>query len=350
MNVDKKILVLNEKIGNMLFDKEAVLPIGLAYGKMGICIYFYHYARITQEKKYEKIADKLLDQIYSKIDTAQGLNIEHGVLGVGLGIDYLINRKYVSGNINTILEEIDNKVFRLKIQEDSVFETKGYLQLLFYMLIRLRKQKKGSDNEFIYREFIIQIVNKVSLTYNESLFETSASYSIYFELPIFLYVLGEVYKENFYNQKILKILEDMHIKVVSLFPTMHANRLFLLWGILKIKQSTQLNVWDDHIDMLSKHIDSNWILTDELKDRDVAIESGAAGIYLLLKDVNRMNSGIVCYDENIVYQKIVKSSVWKTFESEKTMETTSIGIFAGFCGISYIISELENNISFKNIR
>src|ERR1035438_8832595 len=98
--MQERIEKFNHYVMSLDIDK---IPIGLFCGKMGICIYFFHQARLTKNKKYEKFAKKLMNSIYDQIHTKSINDLEDGLIGVCLGINYLIEENFLKGNINYVI-------------------------------------------------------------------------------------------------------------------------------------------------------------------------------------------------------------------------------------------------------
>ena len=97
-------------LANKLLEFNDNLPLGLAYGKMGICIYFFILGEAKNNKKYMQHAENMLDDVFINIDQIQSIDILNGITGIGLGVEYLISNNYVKGSINKVLAEIDNVV------------------------------------------------------------------------------------------------------------------------------------------------------------------------------------------------------------------------------------------------
>lgn len=58
------------------------MPLGLAHGKMGICIYFFVLSRYEENKEYKSVADKILDEIFERISEIQSIDVKNGLSGV----------------------------------------------------------------------------------------------------------------------------------------------------------------------------------------------------------------------------------------------------------------------------
>lgn len=103
---------LNMLADRMMLNAGFIDNPGLAKGKMGIAVFMYHYARFSGNKAYEKFAGNLIDQIYDDINSSTPIDFENGLTGIGWGIIYLIKNGFIKGDLNDVLEEIDNAIGR----------------------------------------------------------------------------------------------------------------------------------------------------------------------------------------------------------------------------------------------
>jgi lantibiotic modifying enzyme len=195
MNID--FSYLDKKLISSLDES----PLGLANGKMGFCLYFFVVSRMEQNNDYEKIANKLIDDIFEKVPTLLSVDVHSGLAGIGLGIHFLIKKKFVKGNVNTVLTEIDDEIFK-ELSTATYYETVDSLtliHLLYYWYIRLKEQKEGCESQWLYQELIIQLLNKLYEKVDSSFCEASIVYSTNYFVPPFFYVLSKLYCLNFYN-------------------------------------------------------------------------------------------------------------------------------------------------------
>ncbi len=79
---------------------------------------------------------------------------------MGFNKQTLIKDDFVEGDINELLEEIDNVVYkRLAFLSDGSFYKKNeLLYLLYYLSIRLDDQA-NEDELYIFQELIIKVIN-----------------------------------------------------------------------------------------------------------------------------------------------------------------------------------------------
>ena len=331
---------LNQKLISALNQPK---PPGLLYGKMGCCIYLFKLGRIMNKHDYTKKAEELLDTVYKETTRYLPLDIETGLIGTGLGIHYLMKEKHVGGNENSVLEEIDISVFKALsfIEQKPPLDMRIKIQLLYYLSIRYQIQKNGSDKEYIFRELIYNVLNSFSLLPGE-LWEEPYSFSIQYQLPFFLYSLGQIAEFEIFRPKVKKIVNEITPKVISLVPVSHAHRLFQVLGMYNINKTINQPTWNYHIQLLKREIDINHVLTNELRDQDVFLLNGLTGILFLLSTYNRMvdEDEKIFFDTDILRKKITSSTVWSKFrEDNRYLQTNSN--MNGFCGMALSMLQLN---------
>lgn len=143
-NTEEELLL---RICRHLLCKASFLTdLGLIKGKMGIVIFFCHYARYTKEKIYDEFAGDLLEEIYNEIDKHISLYLENGLCGIGWGIEYLVQNTFMEGETNEILEAVDLQIMDQDPQRitDYSFLT-GLGGLLYYVLSRLNSPKRNRN-------------------------------------------------------------------------------------------------------------------------------------------------------------------------------------------------------------
>lgn len=111
--------------------------LGLANGKMGAIIYFYHLAGYTGNRIYSLFAKELLDQLYDIISVHSPMNFADGLAGIAWGIDYLCTNNFLSPDSDDVLEELDDLILKtdLDTMDDNslMYGLKGYA---WYILAR----------------------------------------------------------------------------------------------------------------------------------------------------------------------------------------------------------------------
>ena len=280
MGINGKIAVLDKKV----FDLKGNFPIGLVDGKMGQCIYFYYVGKMSDNKEYIQKSEVLIGEIFEQVGKSKVYDIINGVAGIGLAVDYLIKNKYVKGNINSILGDVDDELFK-QICIDDKFKNNNIslkLQLVYYFIARLRSQSENSENAYFFKEAIISGVNYISGKIDQFFENETASFDMENPLMQLLYVLsqcGELYKG-----KINIIIKEISSHILSKIPILHANRLYLLYAMDKVYKQTEAKGWSEHIKLLTRETNIEYIVENELHN-EIFFANGLPAIYFLLSDL-----------------------------------------------------------------
>lgn len=212
---------------------------GLMHGNTGLCIFFYHLARQTNNPEFEQVADVLLEKVFANLSTSAPADFENGLAGIGWGIEYLVQNNFAEGNTDEILEEVDNKVFRaLNEDNHSSFELgNGLTGYLFYLVNRLQHKKAPFQMvNRINRELLILTINKIDelVTARFPSIIREMHFDLFWRFPVMLFGLTEAFKLNIYNGKISSIIMQWLPYFEAYIPSLHINRLFLAVALRQI--------------------------------------------------------------------------------------------------------------------
>lgn len=333
---------LNNKLINFL--EEENIPLGLANGKMGFCIYFYCLTSIYKNRNYEKIAEKLLNKIFDNINTMQAIDVKDGLAGIGLAIDYLVKNNFVKGDINSILSDVDDTIFKNTSYSKYLenIDTYSLIHILYYLCVRLKDQKRGSDNEYLFKELIIQIINNLYEYIDMSFCEEPYTYNTDYSLPQLLIILSDIYRLDFYNYRLIKIIEKLSYKVLSTFPILHTNRLYLLSAMDCLNKQIRNESWQRHIHILRENIDLNHILNHELRNRNIYFNNGLASICLFINKSMPYfdNKELKLFINQAIY-KIKNSQVWTLLGDNSLYFESHAGLYNGFTGVFLSLQYLK---------
>lgn len=332
--MQKRIEQFNQFVMSQDIEK---LSVGLFDGKMGICIYFYHQSRLTQNKEYEAFAEKLLDSICEQLYTELPVELETGLAGIGLGINYLVKSGFVEGNVNLVLKELDDKIFSsLSFQRLPTASTgdvgmlRVIMGLIYYFLNRLENDMLPKDQRELFQNIIIKSINAIENNphpekFNEPILFSLTTYS----LPIYLMVLHMSYKLNFYNYKIEKIYDELTYKVTANIPLLHSNRMYLKAGISVTESVRPMPKWTMHKVLLDNYVDSGYVINNEFRDKNIFFSDGLVGYYFLAQKGGALSD----LDAKLICRKIVKSDVWDDYLTDNNKLLTRLGLVNGFCGV-----------------
>lgn len=131
---------------HLLLNASFLKNLGLMHGKMGIILFFCHYARYTQNKLYEDFAGELLDEVYKEIHNHIYPGLENGLAGIGWGMEYMIQNEFMEGETNEVLEELDGRLMEQDIRRiaDLSFQC-GLGGILYYVMCRLNSPSRNRN-------------------------------------------------------------------------------------------------------------------------------------------------------------------------------------------------------------
>lgn len=84
---------------------------GLVHGKIGIAIFFFHYAKYTNNMLFADYAMDLIDEILNQLNVNSRANYKKGIAGIGVGIDYMIQNDFLDTE-DDICEDFDSIMYR----------------------------------------------------------------------------------------------------------------------------------------------------------------------------------------------------------------------------------------------
>lgn len=143
----KKDILLQHIANHLILHLHYLEDIGLFHGKMGIILFFAHYARYTNIAMYDDFAEELLNDLCENIPENSPINLEFGLCGIGWGIEYLIRNKFMEGNSNDILIDIDQKIMERDLRRIKDYSlATGLMGISCYIQFRLQGGNKNRDN------------------------------------------------------------------------------------------------------------------------------------------------------------------------------------------------------------
>lgn len=180
-------------------------------GNMGKVIALFQLYRNTGEEDWETEAEKLLYATINECNQIQSLSYSSGLCGVGVGIEYLIQNRYIEGDADELLSELDNQVIYAingKPTLDLDIQS-GILGLACYMYSRLH-YRKNSEETIVLRlkEQVIYLIDWIANTMQDSSINKDY-YEIYFTLIL-------LHQLNILNAKVENMLEWCNKAILTL--------------------------------------------------------------------------------------------------------------------------------------
>lgn len=185
---------------------------GLLYGKMGIAIFFFKYARSSANACYEDFAMQIIESVLANINEATPVTYASGLAGIGTGIVHLIQEGFIQADSNEVLQEIDDTMIRvvhLRLVHSADIET-GVCGIGRYFVYRLRGQSAEIDcwRIVLIKEHLIYLIDWL-----EELIPESTAY-----LNDIQELLLEILPLGIYRTKVEKLLEYCMGKLQEIHP------------------------------------------------------------------------------------------------------------------------------------
>lgn len=339
---------LNEVVELLAQITPEVTNVGLLNGKLGMSIFFFELAQETQNEAQAEMAEKLVEEVYNFI--AEGsvpMNFENGLAGIASGICYLAKNGFVEADLDEILEDVDDRMFKYLIanMEKIPFNLRqGLLGYLFYTLSRYEAGGDSEDdtNKYIFRRLGADLINRLGQLIEEEKFQSREPllFTVFWDLPVLLILLAEARKLNVNPGKVDKIVDYLSPMVTSMFPRLHSNRLYLLLGMEYLLKEIDYPSWSEHADFLRGNIKPSQIIDEECKNLNILVQDGISGLDFIsrrLRSVTGNNE--LHFSGEQVFNKISESVCWEDLVFYKGFKN-SIGLFSGLSGIGMLLTEL----------
>lgn len=320
---------------------------GLLNGKLGLSIYFFTLARETKSQGYQEILEKLIGEVYDAVDEPTfTADFEDGLTGIASGICYLTKNKFVSADLDEVLGEVDDRIYRHlmgNVGELTMNIKHGLLGYLLYYVYRLECAAGAGDqtNEFLFRRICATLINRVGVLVEEGLYQNQEPvlFTIYWDFPILLMLLSRARRLNINPNKVDRILEYLTPTLTSLYPRLHSNRLYLLLGVAYILRERPGAEWREHAGFLKNGIDVSKIIDDECKNLDIMFHDGVSGLAFIGRRLAALTGDEdLLLPEDRVIAKVRESVCWGDGEFYQEMKN-DIGLSAGLSGVGMLLLE-----------
>lgn len=324
-------------IHSILTDVTIPIPTGLFAGRMGICLYLFHTEQADK-------AHECLQSIYKELPAMNGnIPVKGGLCGIGIAIHHLIQRGFIRGDVNVVLQEIDNRVFQQLAYErhSKEYGLTSLIHILYYLTLRWQEQNEGNDAEYIFKGLITQTVNDIYRRIDSQTIYEPLHYSLDYALPQVLFIMDHLLSLNLCRQRIERMMRELSPVILSTIPRIQANRLYLLCGMKALSShGICTEEWDKHASILLYNININYILTKEMGCKSIYINNGVSSLYFLIEQVNEYIEEIDKY-RNQVMELIDNSPEWNLLAGNKAYLRSHLGLYNGICGVAWAYNIME---------
>lgn len=203
---------LESIIHHLIIKTPLLKDIGLLEGRMGILITFYELSKELNDEIYSAYAGELLDQVFTTIHNQFPVGFESGLSGIGWGIEYLIQNKFVEGDGLEICEEIDSNLMNVdpRRMNDFSFDN-GLHGILHYILAHIKgcmvqERRLPFDNIYL-TDLYHKINDQLAVSEDGYFISTAEHFKCFYETGVLNYTpsiafISEKMDKNFIHDKI----------------------------------------------------------------------------------------------------------------------------------------------------
>ena len=335
--------------------------LSLMEGKMGISIFCFIFSRISNDNKYSEFAELLLDDIYKEISVNHTSDFYHGLAGIGWGIEYLVQNKYIEADTDEVLEIVDISTLKALTTNASLhFGLNGYLGYLLYLTQRLKNSKNLSSVPYkINKELLIYVINKIDeVCHNHfSQIGTDTSFDLTLDFPVLMIVLERVSQLNLYNVKLERMVNQFSPYFETKMPAMNINKLYLASAVNKLLLRVPNLRLEKQVQKLLFSIDYNEI-KDEVDENNYTIRYGTWGVkyilwqFLVSMPQNDLNwKTIVQLYNSFSYAQDILPETQEGATNQTSLK--ELGLLGGIAGIGFsnlFLPSVIDDLSYNSMK
>jgi hypothetical protein len=337
-----KLIEINQLLAEYAPSNEML---GLLNGKMGLGIYYFMLARETSNPEHQSLAEKCIGEVYEAAgNTSIPTDFENGLAGIAWGLCHLIKNDFVAADPDDILEDVDDRIFRYWNANKETLPVdirQGLLGYWVYYTCRL-ELSHVPVNRYIHTRVVSEIINRIGQLVEEEKFQHREPelFTLYWDLPLLLILLARSKQLQISSNKTDRILDYLTPIITSLYPRLHSNRMFLLFGLESIGKKIPLTVLQDHADLLRKSISLTRIIEDECKSLNILAKDGITGLAFISRKLSNLTeTSALLFANEALIRKVSKSVYWLEENHYQEMKKNT-GWATGLSGIGMLLLEI----------
>jgi len=330
--------VVIEKIHDIIFQHAPLsADVGLLNGKTGIALYAYRASKMYGNKSLHELAGKMIDDVLVHLANSQMSDngFLNGLAGIVYGFEYLAREKFIDLQGVNVFRNLDDRIFEEIITNENIpIGLHGIVGYLLYLYPKIAFGGSDLESYRYNKRLVIELVNNLSLQMDktEKHFSEPLSFNFLWDLPLLLISLGKISELHIYDRKIFRIIEQqLTAYVLSFFPKLHCNRLYLLLG-MKSLSNLSIAGWEEHISLLEHNISMDTIIHEELKTNAIALINGISGISLICDRISAIDANNKFNIKSEEMERKMKETFLLSFHT-----TNKTSILSGYTGMGYAL-------------
>ncbi|MBQ6433845.1 MAG: hypothetical protein IJJ94_07890 [Bacteroidaceae bacterium] len=305
-------------------------------GHMGAVIYLM----MKPDKNSLVRAKAYLNKITKNINNDSRLEIGHGLCGISLGCMFMIKNGFAAKEVSHLPISIESYIYRSVCYKMSM----GYdnnvvdtlLDVALYTVYRINKSVMSTYQRGIQIRLLMDMIDYIHLGEGFAHRLEPMPASLNFYLFRLLLVLSGAVSLPECKPRIIHIIQELELPIVSSFPYSEYNRLLLLCGLRQLHKEISLSSrYNEHITLLEQNTSIKRIIQEEFLSNNLSFVNGLVGLYLICSLFNDFTS---C-DESLFSKKILSSDIYSE-QNYSVISTKQFGGLNGILGLDLMISTL----------
>lgn len=151
--LDKESLL--QQIANYLYFNATECAFeGLYYGKAGIAVFLFHFAKYTSNNKYSERGYELIANLAEELENIDRLDYSEGIFGLASVLEYLHLNHFIEDDTNELLQEIDGVVLNLinNTNDAMINEMNTIYRLDKYLGFRMQNKQQTTISEESWKQ------------------------------------------------------------------------------------------------------------------------------------------------------------------------------------------------------
>ena len=200
----------------LMLNSYFINDMGLWYGQMGVALAISSYARYTNNQIYLDATSFLLSNIMKNINHCRTLSFSSGILGIGWGIEHLLQQEFIEGEGIDICESIDRSI--MEISPNRILDLSlenGIMGLLHYVIYHLQGALK-TGSELPFDEEYFSELHKLCIALKK--LDNPNSLNLLLDIYINFYHYRSISNYNISITNFIKINSEKLQKKLSFYP------------------------------------------------------------------------------------------------------------------------------------
>lgn len=333
----------------LLLNASFIDNLGLMHGKMGIAIYFFHLARETKSSIYEDYAGELIDEIYEEISIHTPCDFGNGLAGIGWGIEYLVQNGFIDADTDEVLEEFDKRIIHEITYHtpENIGVLKGLAGYVVYFSKRVKECVDKNNDTIANQDALLKAINLLEqyvINNQDDLWTESDRFDITWNLPMVLWVLGELFESGICQKEAECIIQNIlkHLVINNYCLQLQSNCLLLSLAIEKLKHSNFEQFSYTFLDNLSRKLQTNLekeSISKELAPNSAFLQYGTGGVAWIYKQLFQLTNNDFFQEQshywnNRSYGFAETDQGYAGFHVTNDNENMAFGLLNGLAGIA----------------